>query len=275
MADAYTHQDLSSNSSPIFTMFDAEVIDKLTVDHLLRLATGVLGMVRVRGFAAPAMCARIMGALANAPMGSYDETVIYPPVAKLGPAAYDSYGANELDGNYWQLAGDAAKIRGTLLDGGDPLAYAIGALRDAWGGPMEPARSNGRPLFAGMVRETAIGLKMHFDDIEHELPDALELRPVSQLALNWYISMPDGGGDTVVYRRRWTPSDEAHRDGYGWDESVVDGIPSASARPEVGDVIIFDPRNYHLVRPNVGDGRRVSFSFFLGVTGRGELIYWS
>lgn len=277
MADVLTPPllDMSTNASPIFTLFETEVVDEITADHLLRLASGVLGAVRVRGFGTAEQCAQIMSTLDDHPMGGYDEAVVYPPVAKLGPAAYDFYGAHELNADYWQQAAGAAKIRSTLLGGTDPLDHATSRLRKAWNGPTVPATSGGRPLFAGMIRETTTGMKMHFDEIERELPGALDPRPVCQLAFNWYVSMPEGGGDTVVYRRRWMPSDEAHRDGYGWAESMVDGVPFATARPETGDVIIFDPRNYHVVRPNSGDGRRVSLSFFLGVTGRGELVYWS
>ena len=267
--------DMSSNPSPIYTLFDAEVVDELRADHILRLASGVLGAVRVRGFGSPEQCAAIVKSLDDHPLGSYDEAIVYPPVAKLGPAAYDFYGACDLTDEYWQHADDAAAVRSILLDGTDPLAYAVDRIRAAWDGPVAPATANGRPLFAGMVRETTTGMKMHFDEIVRELPGALDEQPVSPLAFNWYLSMPEAGGDTWVYRRRWSPADEERRDGYGWDEDMVAHEPVASARPESGDAILFDPRNYHLVRANRGAGRRLSLSFFLAVSGRGGLIYWS
>jgi hypothetical protein len=267
--------DMSANASPIFTLFEAETVTELRRDHLTRLASGVLGAVLVKGFAHSGQCAQIMHGLENHPLGSYDPEVVYPPVAKLGPAAYDFYGAYELNDQYWEFVDRAVAIRRTLLGGGDPLVPTVGKLRAAWGAEVQPATANGRPLFAGMVRETTTGMKMHFDEIVRELPGAIDAPPISQLAFNLYISMPEGGGDTRVYRRRWRPADEGHRDGYGWSEQMVADEPYAQVRPETGDAVIFDPRNYHAVRPNVGAGRRVSLSFFLGVTGSGPLNFWS
>lgn len=268
-------EDVSSNGSPIYTLFDAETTDDLRPDHLQRLASGVLGAVRVRGFGPAEMCSKIMTALDEHPLGAYDAEVVYPPVAKLGPAAYDYYGARELNRDYWHSAEESAAVRTTLLDGADPLGHAVERFRSVWPGPVAPATCQGRPLFAGMIREISTGMKMHWDEIVRELPGALDTEPVCQLAFNWYLSMPEGGGDTWVYRRRWSPADEKYRDGYGWAEEIVADEPAAAVRPEAGDAIVFDPRNYHLVRASEGEGRRVSLSFFLGVTGQGELLYWS
>lgn len=276
MADQSTGLlDVSSNASPIYTLFDTVETDRLTEEHLLGIASGVLGMVHVRGFGAAEQCAEIMRSLDEHPLGQYDEKVVWPPVAKLGPAAYDFYGALELNDAYWEHADKARKIRRTLLHGTDPLDHAVDRLRLAWGAEVLPASSKGRPLFAGMAREIGAGMKMHFDEIVRELPGALDFQPISQIAFNWYVSTAEGGGDTAVYRRRWSPSDEAHRDGYGWFEEMVAAEPVASARPETGDVLLFDPRNYHVIRPNRGAGRRVSLSFFLGLSARGPLHYWS
>ncbi|MEU8925304.1 2OG-Fe(II) oxygenase [Kitasatospora sp. NPDC048545] len=268
-------EDVSSNGSPIYTLFDAERTTDLDGGHLLRLASGVLGAVLVEGFAPAELCAAVMKGLDDHPLGAYDEAVVFPPVAKLGPAAYDFYGARELNAEYWGNAEQARAIRSTLLDGADPLEYAVDRFRSVWPGPVAPASCAGRPLFAGMIREVTTGMKMHWDEIVRELPGALDEEPVAQLAFNWYLSMPERGGDTQVYKRRWSPADEDHRDGYGWAERMVEREPTAAVRPAAGDAVLFDPRNYHLVRPCAGEGRRVSLSFFLGVTASGRLLYWS
>ena len=71
------------------------------------------------------------------------------------------------------------------------------------------------------------------------------------------------------------PADEIHRDGYGYDEKVVENEPVAVVRPDAGDAVIFDSRNLHAVDEIGGAGRRVSLSFFLGASGRGPLQIWS
>ncbi|MET7656754.1 MULTISPECIES: putative 2OG-Fe(II) oxygenase [unclassified Streptomyces] len=267
--------DVSTNASPIFTLFDAESVDELTRDHILRLAVGTLGAVRVRGFSTPEQCASIMEGLDQREFGAYDENLIFPPIAKIGPAAYDFYGTHTLTEDYWRIAEEAVRLRGRLHHGRDPLELAVDRVARAWGGDVVPARSRGQEMFAGMIREISSGAKLHFDEIVREFPGILDETPVSFLTLNWYLSMPETGGETRVYRRRWRPADEAYRDGYGYDEAVVDGEPVATVAPRAGDAVLFDSRNLHAVNAPGGDGRRVSLSFFLGVTGRGPLEIWS
>lgn len=272
---SHDQEDISANSSPIYTLFDVETTGKLARDQILRLAVGVVGAVLIKGFSSRSDCADIMKALENCEIGAYDEELISPRIAKLGPAAYDFYGAHQLDERYWQQADEANRSRSGLLRGSDPLGLAIDRLREAWGADVEPARSGGRPMFAGMIREISQGAKIHFDEITREFPGMLDETPASFLSLNWYLAMPDGGGETSVFKHRWRPADERYRDGYGYLEAAVADEPAATLRPEVGDAAIFDTRNLHLVKPISGPGRRVSLSFFLGITGRGPLQIWS
>ena len=130
-------------------------------------------------------------------------------------------------------------------------------------------------MFAGMIRETTGGMKMHWDEIARELPGTLDQPVIAQLGFNWYLSMPKAGGATHIFRRRWQPADEQFRDGYGYAEELAAEQPRVVVRPGTGDAVLFDPRNYHAVRGNEGPGRRVAISFFFGVTASGALQYWS
>jgi hypothetical protein len=268
-------EDVSANDSPIYTLFSAEVTDVLTADTILRLAVGVVGAVLVKRFLPLNYVRDIIRALEDIRLDSYDERLISPAILKLGPAAYDFYGKHALEAAYWDHAERAARIRQSLLPGSDPMDLAIARLRNAWEGPVELARSGGRPMFAGMIREIHDGAKLHFDEITRESPGLLDETPASYLTLNWYFSVPADGGGTSVFKHPWHPRDEQHRDGYGYAESVVENDPVATVRPETGDALLFDTRNLHLVRPVNGPGRRVSLSFFLGVTRGGSLQLWS
>ncbi len=255
------------------SLFDAETTDVLTQDHILRLAVGTVGAVLVKNFQADEV-ADIMRALDDVPLKSYDEQLIWPPILKLGPAAYDFYGAHDLEEGYWLHAERAVRARERLFRGSDPMDLAVDTIREAWGGPVVPATSRGRAMFAGMIREIHQGAKLHFDEITREFPGS-STTPAGFLSINWYLSMPEEGGETSVYRHPWQPRDERFRDGYGYSEEVVVSDPVATARPETGDALLFDTRNLHLVRPIGGRGRRVSLSFFLGITGSGALQLWS
>jgi len=270
-----SQEDLSASNPSDFTMFDVETTDTLTRDHIMRLAVGVSGAVLIKNFSARQDCDDIMAALETCELGAYDEQVITPRVAKLGPAVNDLYSSGKLNEQYGEHCAQALRARSTLLRGTDPMDLAVSRLREAWGGEVELARTGGKPMYAGLIREMTQGSRIHFDEITREYPGTLDEIPASFLTFNWYLAMPAGGGETSVFRRRWRPADEQFQDGYGYLEAVVAGEPVATMAPEVGDAAIFDARNMHVVRPGIGQGRRVTVSFFMGITGRGPLEIWS
>lgn len=276
LVDREEDENLSTNASPIFTLFDVVETEELTREHILQVAAGTVGAVLIRNFSSTDVAADIMDAITtSAPLGHYDEALIWPQIAKLGPAAYDCYAAGDLDAAYWESARQAVAVRSTLMYGKDPLDFALGRVADAWGDEVVPARSRGREMFAGMIREIHSGAKIHFDEIVREFPGILDETPASFVTMNWFLSTTERGGETTVHRHRWRPLDEAHRDGYGYDPVAVEGELSATVLAGPGDAMIFDSRNLHSVAPVAGEGRRVTLSYFLGISGHGPLLSWS
>ena len=261
--------------SPVYTLFDSEEAERLDAGHITRLAAGVLGAVRIPSLFTAAQCTAIMRGLKTCEMSSYDEHLVNPRISKLGPAAYDFYGLRRLQDEYWAHAEAATAARSKLLEGNDPLALAVQWLQQAWGSEVRAATSEGTAMFAGMIREINAGARIHFDELAREFSGTIDELPISQLAFNCHLATPASGGEAVVYRRRWQPSDESHRDGYGYARSLVAGQPRAAVTARTGDVTMFDSRNYHEVKPNAGAGRRVTLSFFVGISGRGHLLIWS
>jgi ectoine hydroxylase-related dioxygenase (phytanoyl-CoA dioxygenase family) len=77
-----------------------------------------------------------------------------------------------------------------------------------------------------------------------------------------------------VWRHRWEPADERHRQAYGYRPQAVEHCQRVSLTPQLGDGLLFNPANFHAVEPNRA-GRRIAFAFFLGLTTTGQLIAWS
>jgi hypothetical protein len=98
---------------------------------------------------------------------------------------------------------------------------------------------------------------------------------VAQFAFNLYLSVPEVGGETVVWRHRWNPDDEAFRlpGSYGYAEAVVGESESFELKPAVGEALLFNPRNFHAVRAS-HDSRRVALGFSIGLSDTGELLTW-
>jgi hypothetical protein len=257
-------------------LFDTVVTDLFEREHILQLGAGVSGAVHIRDFFDLGQCAEIMKNLESCTMGSYDERVVQPRVSKLGPAAFDYYHSTGFQSDYWEHVEESVATRAGLLADADPIDVAKAKLARAWGGPVRELTAGGKPLFAGMIREVNNGGGIHFDDLAREFPGSADHTLVTQLAFNCHLSMPESGGELNVFRRRWEPADEASRGaGYFYPDVLLAGEHFVSVLAGVGDAVIFDPRNYHRIRPGAGAGRRVTLSFFVGIPGTGELVLWS
>lgn len=259
----------------IDALFDVAKRKDPTRQNVLHLAAGTLAALHIPEQVSAARCAEIVRALDDVEFDTYDERRIFPPVLKLGPAVFDYYLDTGISPDYWEHADQSRRIWQEVVGGHeDPLATVVDALKSVWSGPVRPATVQGRELFVGMVRELTGGARMHFDEVVREFPGVLDQDVIAQFGFNCYISVPDEGGELVVYRRKWKPSDEQHRIGYGWSEDISAAEPRAVIKPDVGDSVYFDCRNYHTIRENVS-GRRLTLSYFCGVTAENELVLWS
>ncbi|MBM0233427.1 hypothetical protein JNW91_17130 [Micromonospora sp. STR1_7] len=263
----------TSRTDPLFVAVETDVISRADVAGLI---AGRLAAIRVPGLLPAARCHAITAALADAEMDRYDESRVFPVVAKFGPAINDHRDAGGLRDDYWDAARSAEKSWSTLGLADGPRELCLAALRAAWP-DVAPGRRQGREMHVGIVREINAGLQVHFDDTAREYAGRLlDADVVAQLAFNIYIRVPPVGGETVLWRRRWQPDDEALRipGGYGYHEAVAADAQSLTLRPALGDGLLFDPRHYHTVRPAT-DGRRISVGCFVGLTDDGRLVLWS
>ncbi|UUS31636.1 MULTISPECIES: proline hydroxylase [Streptomyces] len=259
---------------PLFTVAEAPAF---TGGHLARLAAGTLAAVRVPGFLDPATCRSVTAALDRLHTTPYDPGRVPTPVLRFGPALNDHrLPGGTLDADRYWAEADAARAewhRAGIRP--DPVAISLARLGAAWGAAVVPATVGGRATFGGTLREINAGLLTHYDDINREFPGGLfDQHVVAQLAFNLYVSVADGGA-TTVWRHRWDPDDERHRDAYGYGPGAVEGRQRVELPPHVGDGLLFHPGHFHAVAPNRGPGRRVAFAFFLGLTTSGHLVVWS
>lgn len=265
-----THTD----TDPLFTAVDGE---RFTKRQIGRLAAGVAAAVRVRRLLTPDDCTAVMRAMACLPTADYDPERVPTPIVRFGPALNDyRRGDGMLDADrYWEAVDGAraAWRRAGMLP--DPVAVSLARIGEAWGSAVLPATIDGRPVFGGTMREINDGALVHWDDVTREFPQGVfDQDIVAQLAFNAWIAAPEEGGATTVWRHRWEPVDERHRDAYGYHSATVAKCQSVTISPHVGDGLLFNPANFHAVRPNPGE-RRIAVAFFLGLTTTGNLITWS
>ncbi|MEU7381232.1 MULTISPECIES: proline hydroxylase [unclassified Streptomyces] len=270
--------DLSAHSPavPHDPHFSVVTAPSFTRRNIADLAAGRCAAVRVPDFMPRTQCEEILRALENSPFESYGRQRVQPPVMRFGVGVSDHRRNGSVADSYWPAVEAGRKAWRGLGLPYDPFARCREILGADWPGAVAVGRRGGRELAPGVAREPNQGFQVHFDEALREFEDDLLDSPlVAQFAFNLYLSVPDGGGETVLWRHRWHPGDESFRlpESYGYSEAVVGDAESVEIRPVIGDALLLDPRNFHAVRPSTG-ARRIALGFSMGLSVTGNLLTW-
>ncbi len=245
-------------------------------DHIAGLAAGRYAAIQVADFLPAQTCSEILAALRRVPFDAYDTKRVDPPVFRFGVGVSDHRVAGQLGETYWPALDSSREAWARLRLDYDPFALCRDNLGRDWPGPVRVGRCADRELGPGVAREPNQGFQVHFDDSIREFDGKLvDAHLVAQFAFNLYLSVPEEGGQTVVWRHRWAPGDESYRlpASYGYHRDVVGDAESFVLQPSVGQALLFDPRNFHAVLPSAG-ARRIALGFAVGLTDSGELHVW-
>jgi hypothetical protein len=249
-------------------------LDKLDPAALAALAQDEIGALRVPRFLDDQVCAEALAAGSRL-FEHYDRDQ-YPVAAyKIGPALNEYIAANGITPKYWSEAERVNQLWSAELRHVNLHEACDALFAEAWPGPVRAARFSGRAMFWGIIREISKGTLIHWDDVTEEVRDvSIVPRPWAQLALNVFLSVPEQGGEAVVWLQRRVAGDEAYRISFGYQADVIrTSSPTCTIRPHVGDAILFNAKNYHTVLPG-RSGRRISFSTFIGLCSKG-MVLWS
>lgn len=266
MGNAYEHD-------PFFV---AVTTSQLRRSHIADLAAGRCAAIQVPDFESSQFCSEVLDALLSARFDTYGANRVYPPVLRFGVGVSDHRHDGGVTESYWAAVDSGKHAWRELVPRYDPFLMCRERLGRDWPNKVAVGRRRGREMGAGVAREPNNGFQVHFDDAAREFTgNLLDANVVAQFAFNLYLSVPEQGGETVVWRHRWMPADEAHRlpHSYGYDREVVGDAESFVLRPQVRQALLFDPRNFHAVLPSRG-GRRIALGFAVGLTDSGELLTW-
>ena len=270
-----THTQPGESQIAADVLFGEATAPRLTRDLLLRLFAGTLGAITVTNALPVALSSSFLAQLDPSLFGGYASDRYQLPATRLGPVINEFRGDGDVGESYWQKANSTANYWSSRPRAVNLRNTAMELVQSAWQAPVVPASTHGRDLFWGIVREINSGTLIHWDEVIREYPvDFLDRMPVAQLALNIFLSVPDQGGETAIWRKRWEPKDEIYRTGFGYRSESVREKPRLLVAPKRGDVMLFDSRNFHAVQ-NSTEGRRIALSFFIGLAGDGNLIVWS
>lgn len=258
---------------PFFTAVTAEAF---TRELLADLAAARCVAVQVPGFLPPDECAGILRALERTRFVSYGAERVSPVVMRFGVGVSDHRRDGVVDDAYWDALELSRRAWDDLALPYDPFERCRDHLATHWPQGVAVGRRGGREMGAGVAREPNYGFQVHFDDARREFAgNLLDAPVVAQFAFNLYLSVPTAGGETVMWRHRWEPRDEAHRlpGSYGYDQAVVGDAESLEITPSVGTALLINSRFFHAVRAGRG-ARRIALGFSVGMADTGRLMTW-
>ena len=173
------------------------------------LAAGRCAAIQVPGLISRSSCAEIMSALGRVEFQSYGTKRVYPPVMRFGVGVSDHRERGRITDSYWEAIDLDRKAWLGLGLSFDPFRLCRDALGAQWPSAVRVGCHRGREMGAGVAREPNQGFIVHYDDASREFSEnLLDANLIAQFAFNLYLSVPETGGETVVWRHRWQPGDE-------------------------------------------------------------------
>ncbi|KAF9768846.1 hypothetical protein IL306_013806 [Fusarium sp. DS 682] len=135
----------------------------------------------------------------------------------------------------------------------DVVERVIAILHKTSGMPVRRASADEEVYFAGVLRAMDRGIGVHADFAPYEAAGWSIDQIVGQLT--WNILLNEiSGGDTIIYDRQWRAPDDDEswrkpfpRDSY--QPQMLEGHPFKAMRAIPGDLTLFNPRNFHEVKP--------------------------
>lgn len=248
--------------------------ESLNANSLRALLDNRLACIRVDHFVSPQDARSLIEAANHLGFDQYEQVV--PPIDRIGATVFEY---NHRDQRaYFERAAEMQRLRDAIFarsfDALDAVMHAVGA---AYQRPMHVMSSPTHgSYYACLIRRIEQGTELHIDYAPAEQPSWDVAAIERQLAFNIYLELGPGAGETTIYRRAWQPEDEAHRnpDGYGYLPEVLDGVEeSLTFEPRLGELRLFNTRNYHIVAPSTD--RRTTAAAAIGETRDGRLVCWS
>ncbi|MGI2732199.1 histidine kinase [Bacillus cytotoxicus] len=258
-----------------------EETQKLSVELLEDLFKGNIGAIRIPNFISKEICEKALNGIKEYGVNYYEG--VYPKIGKIGTTQFEHRFSIEKKKEYFKKAVIANQARESIFrDSGDLAKNVIRFVGDAWPHNVDFAieEETGDTYFAGLVRVMGRAL-IHVDwagGLDGLFPEWTIGKINAQLAWNIYLQPSANGGSTVVYNRPWKKSDEAFyklKDSYAYDYEAVKNAECIRITPQQGELVFFNPQNYHEVQKASGSEDRITVSSFAGLMPNKDIVFWS
>ncbi|MEG4503686.1 2OG-Fe(II) oxygenase [Microcoleus sp. F6_B4] len=244
-----------------------------TAETLEALLRNDIPAIRISQFATVEECHKLAEVAELVGFDFYEN--VEPPIGRIGITQFEFGNSSKL--GYFDAVHQADFRRQQIVSlSFDPLERLAMLLRQHTASKVGIAQENEQlgEYFAGLIRHINVAL-LHLDFAQLDAPDWEIGHCVAQLAWNLYLKVPKHGGECVVYNRQWCVNDQQYKlpGSYSYDTNLVKNSQAKYITPVLGDLVLFNSRNFHQVLP--GEGERITMSSFIGKMPKGNLVFWS
>ena len=252
-------------------------MQELTPHSLEELFKNQLPAIRVRNFLSASQCERLVSAAEKLGFDYYEN--VTPPIGRIGITQFES--SQKEPETYFSKVKEACAKRDKVYStaGTDVLKSVVKVVRSVSSLHAGVAHDSSRgEYFAGLIRQINQA-HLHFDFAKFDAPGWYISGIGQQLSWNIYVSVPQRGGELVVHELPWKQEIyekflmPGHSGSYGFEEELVSNVRRVDIAPAIGDLVIFNTRNFHQVK--AGEGKRISISSFFGKHSNGKIVFWS
>ena len=194
---------------------------------------------------------------------------------KIGESL-NSYLYNKIE--YFKNAKLSNQILKKIFSKNDPRNKMMNQISNMFGKRIEFAKEKSMQYSNGVIRLHLLGdnIHIHRDNANFEALDFSVSKLSTQMSAVLHLQPAKSGGELKVFHKLWQKSDERFRNpNFGYSEDVINGIQSTSIKNNPGDLVIINPRLYHMVDRVRGKLERISLGFFFGQDVDSILYAWS
>lgn len=246
----------------------------LSLENLKNLADNRIPYIRVKNFIKKEDLEILLQQLDIVGFDYYQN--VNPPIGKIGTTVFENQDSCP---TYFDMS---RKILNKLSIYAPEHKKAVESLKKRLT-KLGLSQKHGNPseeYFTGLIRIMRNGALLHIDFAPFDAKNYSIKNIRFQIACNIFLKLPqNGGGHTIVYNRQWHHQDELYKmkNSYGYLEDVVELKDSVNIIPEAGDLILFNSRNFHEVKPNKSvEDDRITLSCFAGIDAEQKTIeFWS
>ncbi len=229
--------------------------------------------IRIQDFATPTECEAFATAAQEVTRTSYPLESDDPPIEKVGTPLFEC--RHDDQEHYFALAAASRDTYSQIVEvaGWDPVLRMKSVLQRRCKIEAETASERGNDYFAGLIRFIEKGTLKHVDYAPSDAVGYHVDQVVNQVAWNLILKSPDGGGYCRVFDSLFCDEYDSCRISYGFTEATTAGSRYFDIEALVGDVVIFNCRNFHEVQESLGD--RITVGSFLGQFPDETFVMWS